>query len=157
LIVTGNQLIFTNQVPPGVISGYTAAGKQSKSSSSDQITHTTLGQPSAIGGLGGLVYTDPNNGAIFSLAFQPTGQSTINCTPMPVGFSQTAMCDTVFLGPSTATTIFPGQNNEANGVQGGLATGAPLYDNAAAREVGAAGKFGQVAVGLIAVGAGLIL
>jgi hypothetical protein len=127
------------------------------SSLSISLFNTESGQPSAIGGLGGLVYTDPNNGAIFSLGFQPTGQSTINCTPMPVGFSQTSMCDTIFLGANTATTVFPGQGNEANGLQGGQATGAPLYDNAAAKGFGVAGKVGQVAAGLAAVGAGLML
>jgi hypothetical protein len=112
--------------------------------------HSELGQASAIGGLGGLVYTDPNNGAIFSLAFQPTGQSTINCTPMQVGFSDTTMCDTIFLGPSTATTIFPGQNN------GGQGQNTQLFDNAAPRETGIA-RLGQYAIGLAAVGAGMML
>jgi hypothetical protein len=68
---------------------------------------------------------------------------------MPVGFAQTTMCDTIFLGANTATTIYPGQNNGAQGTQ--------LFDNAAARETGVAGRLGQYAIGLAAVGAGMML
>ncbi|KAF2434570.1 hypothetical protein EJ08DRAFT_730770 [Tothia fuscella] len=97
------QLIITQALPQGAVPGYTP------------VYSCIPGQPcnNQPGGGGGPIITDPTNGGVYALGFVPTSQTVIGC-------GQAQGCQTIYYGPNTATTIFPGGGGNFPGNQGGI-------------------------------------